>query len=299
VAQPKVHGLRLVTQEVRPLLLSAAGVVLLAASYTLFQVPHHIAAGGISGLSLVVNYFTGLPVGMTYLALNIPMFVQGFIYLGRWRFLVRTLLVVTAFSFLTDFMLAWWPRMLHPYPVTENVLLCAIFGGIVSGLGSGLVYRAGASNGGTGILGRVINVKTGVPLSQVYVMTDGIVVILMGVVFGWETSLFALLMLFLWGMASDYVLEGPSSVRVVTVVTERPDLVTAAVRARPGGTVSRWEITGGYSGEARSMLMATIYRSQVNDPKDAILTADPDAFVVVGSGQQAINGSFRRGKRGD
>ena len=185
----------------RSLLLLAAGVTLTATGYAIFQVPWNIAAGGISGLSLIVNRFTGWPVGIIYFLLNIPLFVIGFNTLGRWQFISKTLAGVALFSVLVDLFTWLLPHALQPWPVTDNILLNALYGGIVGGGGGGRIYRSGASAGGTSILGRVVQVKTGIPLSQVLLMTDGIIVTLMGLTFGWEISLYALLLLFLWGMA--------------------------------------------------------------------------------------------------
>lgn len=287
------HG-RILREQAANIALLLAGVTIQAAAYAAFQVPHQIAAAGASGLSLVVNEFTGLPVGTAYFLINIPLFVLGFFNLGRWQFLAKTLVGVTIFSVLTDLIVFLLPQLLEEYPLTDNILLSAIFGAIFGGVGGGLVYRSGASAGGTSILGRVVQVRTGIPLSQVFLMTDGTIVLLMGLVFGWENALYALLMLFLWGMAADYMLEGPSSVRTVTIVTLKPEPVIVAVRAEVGHSITRWQVTGGHSGETRHMLFCTVQRPQVSRLKRVIQDADPDAFFVVGDAHQASGGSFGR-----
>ncbi len=111
--------------------------------------------------------------------------------------------------------------------------------------------------GGTGIIGRVIQMHTGMPLSQVYLWTDGTIVLVAGLVFGWETALYAMLTLFLGGLATDYVLEGPSAVRTATIITENEhrEEMAAALIDGLGRGVSHWEITGGYTGQPRTMLL--------------------------------------------
>lgn len=282
----------LVRREWRNVLLLLVGVTVQAFAYAAFQVPYNIAAGGISGLSLIVNHFTGFPVGTTYFLLTTPLFVLGFFNLGRWQFLAKTLTAVALFSLLTDLFVFLLPRVLSETPLTHNILLSAVYGAILGGLGGGLVYRSGASAGGTSILGRVVQLRTGIPLSQVFLMTDGVIVLLMGIVFGWETSLYALLMLFLWGMAADYALEGPSSVRTVTIVTEKPEPIVLALREELGRTVSYWPVTGGYSGAPKQMLLCTVHRPQVEQIKRVILAADPEAFFVVGDAHNAVGGGF-------
>jgi uncharacterized membrane-anchored protein YitT (DUF2179 family) len=172
------------------------------------------------------------------------------------------------------------------------VLLSAIYGGLVGGVGSGLNYRAGGTMGGTGIIGRIIQKRTGVPLSQVYLYTDGVIVLTAGAVFGWELALYALLTLFLAGMASDYTLEGPSSVRTATIITNNPEAVSQALIKGLGRGVSQWQITGSYTGETHAMLTCTIYRPQVNDLKRIVSQVDAQAFVTIGVAHQAFGTGF-------
>lgn len=278
--------------ELRNFLLLVVGIVIAAFAYAVFQVPFNIAAGGIGGLSIVANYFTGLSVGTLYAVMNVPLLILGFFQLGRWRFLARTLIAVAIFSTLTDLLVAYVPLYVAQFPLTDDILLNTIYGGIVGGIGGGLIYRAGATAGGTGILGRVIQQRTGVPLSQVYLWTDGAIVVTMGIVFGWEISLYAMLALFLNGLASDYTLEGPSSVRTATVVTNRPQEVSRALMDGLERGVSRWEITGGYTGEARHMILCTVFRPQVNSLKRLVAESDEDAFVIIGNAHQALGGGF-------
>ena len=146
--------------------------------------------------------------------------------------------------------------------------------------------------GGTSILGRIIQQKTGAPLSQIFLYTDGIVIFAAGLVFGWQLSLYALLTLFLSGLASDYTLEGPSSVRTATIITDDPEAVSRALIQTLGRGVSQWEITGGYTGQNHSMIFCTIYRPQVNELKRVVAEVDKKAFVVIGTAHQALGFGF-------
>jgi uncharacterized membrane-anchored protein YitT (DUF2179 family) len=276
----------------RLLIVLVLGATLAALGYSLFQVPFNIAAGGVSGVSIIVNHFTGWPIGVIYLVLNIPLLILGYFSLGRWRFLTRTLVGVLVFSLSVDFFIANLPLWLASYPVTDDVLLNAIYGGIVGGIGAGLLYRSGGTLGGTSIVGRILQQRTGAPLSQVYFYTDGLIILTAGLVFGWEIALYSLLTLFLNGVASDYTLEGPSSVRTATVITDQPEVVSQALIEGLGRGVSHWEITGAYTGAPHAMLLCTVYRPQVNDLKRIIATADPDAFVVIGTAHQALGYGF-------
>ncbi|MBK8431481.1 MAG: YitT family protein [Chloroflexi bacterium] len=268
------------------------GTVVMALGYVLFQVPFGIAAGGLGGISIIINHYTGWPVGLTYWVLNIPMLLLGFYYLGRWPFVGRTLIAASLFATFTDLLTYFLPPLLDTWPITNDVLLSSIYGGIVGGVGGGLVYRAGATGGGTAVLARVVQLKTGWPLSQIYLMDDGIIIIMLGVVFGWENALYALLMLFINGMASDYLLEGASTTRTATIVTNRPKEVTEALLSTLKRGVTSWEVTGGYTGQKRHMLMCTMSRAQMNDVKTAVADADPEAFVTIGVSHFALGAGF-------
>jgi uncharacterized membrane-anchored protein YitT (DUF2179 family) len=281
-----------IRQEIKNILFLTVGTLIAAFGYSLFQVPYNIAAGGMGGLSIIINHFTGWPVGAMYLIMNIPLLILGFFYLGRWLFVIRTMLAVVIFSVAADLFVFYLPNLLDIYPVTGDTLLAAMYGGIVGGVGTGLVYQAGATIGGTGIVGRIIQRKSGIPLSQIYLYTDGLIVLAAGVIFGWEIALYALLTLFLGGITADYTLEGPSSVRTATIITNRPDALSQALMADLRRGVSQWEITGSYTGETHAMLTCTVYRPQVNDLKRVVAEVDPEAFVTIGVAHQALGSGF-------
>jgi len=270
------------------------GSIIAGLGYSIFQIPFNLAAGGLGSISIFIGYYTGLPEGATLFALNIPLMILGFFQLGRWRFVTLTILSVLVFSITTDLTTVLLPTLMGVPTITEDALLAAIYAAIVTGIGFGLVYRAGANPGGTAIIARVIQKYTGAPLSQIYLYTDGLIVLTGGLIFGWEIALLAMLTLFLGGGASDYVLEGPSKVRTATIVTDHPDHVAQALMDGLNKGVSRWEIVGSYTGQPRTMLFCTIFRSQVSDLKRILAHADPQAFAVIGTAHQAVGSQFQR-----
>ncbi len=269
------------------------GSIVAALGYALFQVPHGIAAGGVSGIAILVNHFTGWQVGAMVWLMNVPILVLGFHHLGRWRFLGKTVYGVTVFSVASDLMLARMPHVMDSFPVTEDVLLSAIYAGVIGGVGLGMVFGAGGSLGGTGVIGRILQNKWGVPLSSIYLYTDGGIIILAGILLGWEAGLFAMLTLFLNGVASDHVLEGPSAVRTATIITNEPEKVSAALSDQLGRGATFWTVTGSYTKQPRGMVLCTIGRPQVNELKRVVGEVDPVAFLTIGVSHQAYGGNFQ------
>jgi uncharacterized membrane-anchored protein YitT (DUF2179 family) len=274
-------------------LLITVGVLLMAVNLNLFLAPANIAPGGVSGVAIIINHFTNWPIGLTMLVLNIPLIALGFSSLGRFRFLISTLYAVLLYSAGVDLLAQWLPAG----GLTDDLLLSALYGGVVGGIGSGLVFRGGGTTAGTGILGRVLQFRTGIPVSQIYLGTDGAVVLVASLVFGWEKGLYALITLFVWGLATDFILEGPSFVRMVFIVTDQPEAVADAVFRGVHLGVTAWPAEGMFTETEHAVLFCTVSRPYERTLRRVVLEADPHAFVVVGHGHQASGGVFGQPKR--
>jgi len=266
------------------------GSLIQALNVNLFLAPAKIAPGGVSGTAIIIQEFTGWPLGLMILTMNIPLLILGYRNLGRFKFLTRTLYVVLLSSICIDLFARWLP----PKGITDDLLLNSLYAAIVGGIGNGLVYRGQGTAGGTSILGRIVQLKTGIPISQVYLFTDGIIVVIAGIVFGWERALYALITLFLWGVASDQVLEGPSVVRTAFIISDQPEAIATAVFMRLGLGVTAWPARGMFTEKEHTVLFCTINRPDMNILREVVMEIDPHAFVVIGHGHQAIGGVLPR-----
>jgi uncharacterized membrane-anchored protein YitT (DUF2179 family) len=276
--------------SLRDYLLLTIGALISATNVDLFLAPVNIAPGGVSGAAIILNEFTNWPIGLVMLVLNIPLLALGFRYLGRFRFLVRTAYVVILFSLGIDMLARWLP----PDGLTDDLMLNALFGGVVGGIGSGLIYLGQGTSGGTGIVGRVMQRRTGIPLSQVYMVTDGSIVLAAGLAFGWEMALYALIALFVWGVAADQILEGPSVVRTALIVTDQPEDVSRIVIERLKLGITAWPARGMFTASKHTVLFCTVNRPDVNALRSVVLNVDPHAFIVIGHGHQAVGGMVGR-----
>jgi len=263
-------------------LVSAFGVIV-------FLVPSNIAPGGVSGVGVILNHLIGVPIGLFVLLGNIPIQYLGYRILGGWRVTTGTLYYIVVYSVALDFLTPF----LSTDNISDNTLLMALFGGIVTGIGGGLVYRAGATGGGTSTLARIVQMKFGLPLSTISLYTDGLVITAAGLVFGWEAALFAIITLFVGSATSDYVLEGPSVIRTATIVTDYPDDVSQAVFAHLHRGVTAWQGEGMFTEKPHTVLFITISRPQVNLLREIVFAVDPRAFIVIGQGHVAYGEGFK------
>jgi len=268
--------------------LLTVGALLLAVNVDLFLAPINLAPGGVSGSALVINRFTGWPIGLTMLALNLPLALLGFKYLGRFQFLSKTLYVVLIYNLGADLLQPYLPHGLAP-----DLILNAVCGGVLGGIATGLVYRGGGTSAGSGIISRVLQIRTGVPLSQMYLLTDGAIIFMEGATFGWDKALYSLIMLFIWGLATDYVLEGPSVVRTVFIVTDNASDVSQCLLTKLQVGVTAWTGEGMFTETEKKVLFCTVNRPDVNALRSIVNQIDPGAFIVIGQGHQASGGVLR------
>jgi len=264
------------------------GSIILAVDFDVFLAPFNIAPGGTSGAAIIINTFTGWLPGLTMLVLTIPMLILGFYYLGRFRFLIRSSYVTVLYSLGIDLMAKYLPP-----GITDDLLLNALYGGVLGGIGIGFIYRGGTSPAGSSVISRVINLKTGIPNSQVYMLIDGGVILIAGLVFGWEMALYAFVTLFIWGLVADYVLEGPSVVRTAFIVTDEPENVSKSLLNRMGIGVTSWTGKGMYTHTEHTTLFCALKRPDVKILTSIVKEVDPRSFVVIMQGHQAMGGRLR------
>ncbi|MDJ0666339.1 MAG: YitT family protein [Desulfobacterales bacterium] len=269
-------------------LLLTVGSIILAINFDIFLAPNNIAPGGVSGAAIIIHHFTGWLPGTTMLVLTIPMLILGFYYLGRYRFLIRASYVTVLYSLGIDAL-----ATVLPSGVGDDLLLNALYGGILGGIGIGCIYRGGTSPAGTSVISRVLNLKTGIPNSQAYIMIDGGIILIAGLAFGWEMALYAFVTLFMWGFVADYVLEGPSVVRTAFIITDDPENVSQALSRRMGVGVTSWTGKGMYSKLDHTTLFCVIKRPDVRILSSIVNQVDPKSFVVIMQGHQAMRGKLR------
>jgi uncharacterized membrane-anchored protein YitT (DUF2179 family) len=269
-------------------------VAISAVAVIVFLAPFDIAPSGISGVAVILKDLINTPIGLMTFVLNIPIQIMAYYMLpGSWRVVVRTMYVLLVYSVMLDVLGGFIPDD----GVSENILLNAIFGGVLEGIAGGLSFRAGGSFGGTSTLALIIRRKMGTPMSTTLLYTDVLVILAAGVAFGWEAALYATLSLFISGLASDYVLEGPAVIRTAVIITTEPDAVSEVIMVKLDRGVTGWEVTGMYTKQKRWMLYVSTQRSQIRELQRLVRQVDPGAFVVVGQGHSAYGEGFTQRER--
>jgi uncharacterized membrane-anchored protein YitT (DUF2179 family) len=264
------------------------GALLQALSMDLFLVPGQLAAGGVSGAAQIINRYTGWPIGLMIVLGNIPLIILGWRGLGGRRFMVRTVVAVIVYAALLDVL-----RQFMPPGLTKDPVLNSLYGGVVGGAGLGLVLRGQATSGGTDILARLLGQWRGIPLSQSYLITDALVVLLAGLTFSWTLALYALVALYVSGLAAEVAAEGSAVVRTATIISAKPEAVATQILKDLERGVTAWPGVGMYSGKPRQILFCAVSRAEVGQLKAIVREIDPDAFVVIGQAHEALGEGFK------
>lgn len=246
--------------------------------------------GGVSGIAQIINHITGWPIGLMIFIGNLPIFLIGLRYLGGVRFAMRTAFAVIAVSVLTDVPLPW----LAPNGLTDDLVLNALYGGVISGIGFGLVYRGQGTSGGSDILARILHHWRGIPISQSYLWTDSLVMLLGGLAFRWENALYAIISLYISGLAAEAVLAGSNVVRTAMIVTAQPQAIAEKIMLEMERGVTLLHGQGAYTKDQKEVLYCVISRAEINQLKAFVQEADPSAFMVIGHAYEALGEGFQR-----
>ena len=272
----------------RDYLLIALGALLQALAIRLFLVPANLVSGGVSGLAQIINYYTGWPIGVMILLGNLPLFLLGWRYLGGPRFALRTMFAVISVSFLVDFLVPYLPSQ----GLTSDIFLNCLYGGVVSGIGYGLVYRGQATSGGSDILVRILNHWRGISLSQSYLLTDGAIILIAGLSFSWQNALYSLIVLYVSGIAAEAVTQGEKVTRTALIITGKPEEVAHTIIHQMERGVTLFNARGGFTGAERTVLYCVISRSEVAQIKALVRETDPHSFMVIGEANEALGEGF-------
>ena len=264
------------------------GCAAYACSTSFFLAPNSIVAGGVTGISVLVNhFFANVPVGMLSIALNIPILLLAIRFYG-WRFVGRSLLTIVVLGVATDLF-----ALLQP--ATADGVLASLYGGVFQGVAIGLFLKSGFSSGGTELLGRIIIriLKNGkVPLCVG--ILDGIIVIL-GAIFTKNPNnmLFAIIVIFVSTKVSETILVGIEKSKLCIIISDKGEAISdALIEASPRG-VTMLDGEGMYTRSAHNVLLTCVKNRQLSQLKQIVNSVDPGAFIIINDSVEVRGKGFR------
>jgi uncharacterized membrane-anchored protein YitT (DUF2179 family) len=262
------------------------GATLAAIALEEFLVPNNIIDGGIVGISIIASYVTKLPLGLFIFFLNVPFLFIGYKQIGK-TFVLSTLFSITVLSIGVS--------VFNPVPrVTHDILLAAVFGGVILGIGVGLVIRSGASMDGTEIVAIVLDKRTGFSIGEVVMFFNLFILSSAGFFFGWNKAMYSLIAYFIAFKTIDITVEGLDETKEAMIVSEKPEEIAEVLMARLGRGVTYLEGKGGYSGEHKYVLYSVISRLEVAKLKAIIDENDENALVTISDVHEVMGGKIKK-----
>lgn len=264
-----------------------AGCFILAASFNTLLLPNHIASGGVTGVSVIMKELFGIEPAITQWLLNIPLFFIGLAFLGG-KFSIKT--IVATFTFPLFILITnGFP------PVTDNLILASVFGGLGVGLALGIVFRCNGSTGGFSIIAQIVHKYTGISIGTAIMAIDFTVILASALVFNVESALFALVALFVTGKAIDIVQLGFTSSKVAFVISEKHEAISNAILDTLDRGLTKLTGFGGYTGNSQTVLMVVMGSTEVLKFKALVKAEDPHAFIIISETHEVLGKGFKMG----
>lgn len=245
-----------------------------------FLVPSEIVAGGISGISVILYHTIGISPDISILISNIPLLVLSLYFLGK-KYTLNTIFCA--------FLLPVFIRIFNFIPhYTGDIFISTIFGGIFTGTGAGLIFKAGSSSGGTAILQQIIHDKFKIPLGTSIILIDGLILLGAFYFFDVTTGLYSTISLFIIGKTVDIVQSGGTPAKTTLVISSKTEELTSELMRNLQIGVTLLKGQGAYSKEDKDVLLCTFPEKKIVEVKSKIFQVDPNAFCIVVDAKEVI-----------
>lgn len=260
------------------------GATIVSVSLNTLIIPNHIADGGLTGISIILHYLFDWPVSWAVFLLNLPLFILGLRMVGR-NFLIFSIVGVAVLSTTLS--------MTTQLPVlTDDVLLAAMFGGVLTGIGMGIIFRSRGSLGGTDILAVLFARTTPFSVGQIILAIDAFIFIGVAILFSPEMAMYAMIYMFIATRVVDLVQEGLSHSKSVLVVTSNPQKIADEIMSKLGRGVTLFLASGAFSGQAKQVVYCVINRTELSQIKEIVREQDPQAFMTITEVPEVVGEGF-------
>ena len=266
------------------------GTFIMAVAFVFFISPYKLVPGGVYGISIVLHHLFKTPIGLVALILDIPLTIIGIKILGP-RFGIKTVVGFTFTAVFVDLLTYIWGEA----PLVEgDALLSAIFGGVLVGLGLGLVFKSRATSGGSDIVAMIIAKYTKLPLGQLMIYVDSVIVLIGFIVFrDWKIPLYSWIVIFIAGKVIDVVIQGISYDKTLFIISDKHEEIKTKIIGdlNRGGTFLKGE--GMFNGTEKKIIFTVVNRRELSMLENYIHKIDPMAFLTVINANEIIGKGFK------
>ncbi|WP_216828348.1 YitT family protein [Alkalihalobacterium elongatum] len=258
-------------ENVKKLIAVIIGALLLAVGLNIFLIPANVFASGFTGVAQLIATVIPLSTGILLLILNIPVAILGWIKIGK---------AFTLYSFINVVLTTFFLEIIPVIEISTDLLLNAVFGGVILALGAGITLKWGASSGGLDIIALILSRKSDRPVGIYFFVLNALIVITSGLLFDWERALYTLVTLYVSSRVIDAIYTRHVKLTAF-IITKNADKLREAIHNRMTRGITRLPAKGGYSQEDKEMLMIVITRYELYELKQVIQEVDPSAFTNI------------------
>lgn len=266
------------------------GTFILASGFVFFISPYKLAPGGTYGVAIIIHHLLDIPIGLTALAIDIPLAIIGYKILGP-RFGIKTVVGFLLTAFWVDFLNYFWEGQ----QLVENEgLLSSIFGGVLLGIGLGLIFKSKATSGGSDIIAMILKRYTGLSLGYLLIYIDSVIVLGGLLAFqDWKIPLFSWITIFVTGRVIDIIIEGVSYEKTLFIVSDHYEEIRDKIiqDMQRSGTFIKGQ--GMYHGKDKTIIFTVVNRRELAILQDYIYKIDENAFLTVINANEILGGGFK------
>jgi uncharacterized membrane-anchored protein YitT (DUF2179 family) len=278
-------------KKFKDFLLLNLGLLLVAIGIYYFLVPNNLAAGGVSGLAMVITqYLPSIPIGLLMLGMNFVLFILAFFLIGR-EFAVKTVYSSFALSGMI-----WLLELIYPMSqpiLTDDLFIQLIFGILISAIGMAIVFNMNGSTGGTDIIAKIFNKYFHLPIGKGLLAADFFITLFAAITFGPKIGMYAILGVMLNGFAIDLVIEGFNIVKQLVIITSRTEDVKKFIIDELGRGATVYAAKGAYSGDEKEVITTIVSQKEFVRLKNYVKSIDPEAFITVSNVHEALGEGFK------
>ncbi|MFO2548710.1 YitT family protein [Alicyclobacillus cycloheptanicus] len=260
------------------------GALIYSVGLNAFLVANHLAEGGLVGISLLFLYKLHWPLWITFLLFNIPLLIPGWRLFGH-EFILKTAVGVGAVSLFTAL-------TSHLQMPTADPLLAALYAGVVTGFGLGIIFRAGATTGGSDIIARLARHFYGIEMGRSLFAIDVLVLVLIAFEIGRQTAMVSLVALFVASRVVDFVMSGVRAGKAVMIISDHNQAIINAIHDKLERGTTLLQARGGYTGDARQVVYCVVPRDELMRLQRIVSEIDPRAFVVINDVHEVLGEGF-------
>lgn len=270
-----------------------AGTAVYSFGVHFFILPNGLMEGGITGISILLNYTLGIPLSVTTLVLNIPLFLLGWRALGGSGMLLTVFGTVSLAFFLYIMELLLQSGYIVPFPLNDDLLLSALYAGVTLGAGLGLVFRFGGTTGGVDILARLANRSKGWSIGKFFLVFDAVVISSSLFYISAERVLYTLVVVFITAKVIDVIQKGEYAATAFMIISAQTETISQRILEELDHGVTIIPAKGAFTGEEKEMLYCVVYRHETRRLEKIVRQADPRAFMIITEVQNVLGEGFR------